>query len=430
MQCAGKTTVRIRATFWGVFAVMVFSITSFALTGARIYARVSFFTGLIILVSYFWTFFALRGVSVRRSARFYRQQVGQIFEERFEILNDYPLAKLWLEVRDQSDLPAGAGSRVLTWIGPRQRRSYVGYSRLTHRGQYPLGPTLLVSGDPFGLFAAEKSFDSDRSLLVLPYMADLTHMPSPPGSLPGGRALRRRTLEVTPYAAGVREYAPGDSLNRVHWPTTARKDRMMVKEFDQDPQADIWIVLDAYRDAQLAQTNYTDVEKLDRHWLWRSQQKITLPVDTFEYAVSAAASMANYYIQLGRAVGLISAGRTFAVLPAERGERQLGKILEMLAYLMPGGTLQLMALVEVQATHLPRGSTIVIITPSLDKTVEVAASELQHRDLQPVVVLIDRISFNGFGDLDGVMLRLKTQRIPVAVIRRGDDLKDALEKGF
>lgn len=423
--------MHIRPTFWGVFAVMVFSITSFALTGARIYSRLSFLAGFIILVSFLWTRFSLRGIGLKRSARFLRQQVGQIFEERFEVINDFWMSKLWIDIRDLSSLPGGAGSRVLTWIGGKQRRSYVAYTRLTQRGQFLLGPASVTGGDPFGLFSTEIQIQSERSLLVLPFTVELTRLPTPPGSLPGGRALRRRTLEVTPYAAGVREYAPGDSLNRVHWPTTARKDRLMVKEFDQDPQADIWIYIDAHRDVQLVQSEEATLEaKADRHWLWRTQTKLTLPASTFEYAISAAASMANYYIKLGRAVGLASAGKTFAVLPAERGERQLGKILEMLAYLSHGGTLPLMGLVDVQATHLTRGSTVVLVTPSLDKTIEIAVDELQHRDLQPVMVLIDRTSFNGYGDLENMLLRLRMRRIPVAVIQRDADIKEALENGF
>ena len=64
------------------------------------------------------------------------------------------------------------------------------------------------------------------------------------GILPGGDALRRRTHYVTTNASGVRDYAPGDSYSRIHWRSTARRDRLIVKEFELDPLADIWIVPD------------------------------------------------------------------------------------------------------------------------------------------------------------------------------------------
>lgn len=423
--------MQIRRAFWVFLGVLVFAITGYALTGARVYSRLASLAGLLIAASYIWTRLGLQGITLRRSARFLRQQVGQVFEERFEVNNSFWLSKLWIEVHDQSNLPRRTGSKVLTWIGPKQRRSYVAYTRLTDRGQFVLGPTLLRAGDPFGLFFQEQVIPSEKSLLVLPYMVELSGSPLPPGFLPGGRALRRKTLEVTPYAAGVREYAPGDALNRIHWPTVARRDRLMVKEFDQDPQADIWFLVDADRRAQLVQADRGETEeKIDRHWLWRSQYKFQLPANTFEYAVTIAASMAGFYIRAGRAVGLACAGQAFTVLPVERGERQLGKILEMLAYIRGEGELPLMGLVEAQAPHLARGSTVVMITPSVDRTVEAAVDELLHRDLLPVMVMIDRVSFNGYGSLDTVTTRLKARRVPVAVVERGADLRQALESDF
>ena len=34
-------------------------------------------------------------------------------------------------------------------------------------------------------------------------------------------------------------------MRRIHWPTTARRGQLIVKEFEQDPQAEVWIFLDA-----------------------------------------------------------------------------------------------------------------------------------------------------------------------------------------
>ena len=424
--------MQARPAFWGVFIVFLVGLTGYALTGARIYSRVLSLSGILIAVSFVWTYIALRGVTLTRTARFLRQQVGQVFEERFEINNQHPITKLWLDIRDQSNLPGRSGSKLLTLIGARQRRSYVAYTRLTHRGQFHLGPTQVSSGDPFGLFRNVMTLPGERSLLVLPHMADLERVMTPPGVLPGGRALRRRTLEVTPYAAGVREYASGDALNRIHWPTTARKDRLMVKEFDQDPMADLWIFLDANDGVQLLVSDETQPteEITERHWLWRQQQRVELPSHTFEYAVSAAASIAGYFMRVGRAVGLASAGQVFTAISAERSERQLGKILETLAYLQPEGELPMIGLIQAQSPHLPRGSTVIVITPSLDKNIEVGVEEMIRRDLQPMVVLLDRVSFGGRRQSEEMVARLRSRRVPVAVIRRGDDIRTTIEAGF
>src|SRR5258707_1286157 len=74
-------------------------------------------------------------------------------------------------------------------------------------------------------------------------ISDLPGLAVRRGRMPGGDALRRRTHYVTANAAGVRDYGPGGSFNRIHWRSTARRDRLIVKEFELDPLSDIWIFL-------------------------------------------------------------------------------------------------------------------------------------------------------------------------------------------
>ena len=141
-------------------------------------------------------------------------------------------------------------------------------------------------------------------------MVHLSFFPFPAGILPGGKALRRKTQEVTPHAAGVREYAPGDSLSRIHWPITVRKDKFMVKEFDQDPQADVWIFLDGEKLVQSKLPDPPQPKLIYSLWALGQEYHVTLPQDTFEYAVSVAASIAHYFLKRGEAVGLACAGQT------------------------------------------------------------------------------------------------------------------------
>jgi uncharacterized protein (DUF58 family) len=196
--------------------------------------------------------------------------VGQIYEEKIELDNPGRLPRLWLAVSDRSTLPDSAGSRLFPLIEPHRGRTYLSRTRLLKRGVFPLGPTILESGDPFGLFPVERVYPVSETLLVYPLLVEVHDFPSPAGVLPGGEALRRRTPQVTPNAAGVREYAPGDSMNRIHWVSTARRNRLMTKEFELDPQAEVWIFLDASKTGQasrcrLPQRNTAYASQL----LWR-----------------------------------------------------------------------------------------------------------------------------------------------------------------
>jgi len=298
---------------------------------------------------------------------------------------------------------------------------------LNQRGVFRLGPTIVSSGDPFGLFKKSRVISGDQELLVLPYIVDLDRFPSPVGQFPGGKAILQKATEVTPQAAGVREYFPGDALRSIHWPSSARKERLMVKEYEQDPQADVWIFLDADKSVHYNSGVAQPMPRIDQLWLKRNENPFKLPEDTFEYAVSAAGSIAAFYLHQGRAVGLVCASEVTVVLAPERGERQLNKILENLTFLKSNGKLPLLGLVETEAPQLPRASTVVLITPSAHPGVELAVDGLTMRRLRPVMVCVDTHSFGGGMTNDAFLYRLKHRGVPLVVVANNTPLMDSLQ---
>jgi uncharacterized protein (DUF58 family) len=421
--------VKLGRSFWWVISLTVLSFFISLLPWLApnpIYLRLTFALLIVLAASGIWTGLSAVGISLNRSTRTTRKQVGEVFSEEFEVVNQSAVPKVWLKVTDKSELLGGTGSKVLTGIGGNKNRAYVAFSLLQKRGWFTLGPTQIETGDIFGLFLFQKTFQTNKRLLVIPYMFDIQFFLAPYGILPGGHTLREKTLEVTPYSAGVREYVPGDPLKRIHWPSSARKQMLIVKEFERDPLAEVWIFLDA-RQAVHIRSDETGLNDLHRIWWVRYKKAFRLPPDTAEYAISVAASLAKYYIKQKREVGLVSAGQNYSVLPAERGERQLGKILETLAVLEPEGDLPLWALVNSQVTHLPRGSTVVVITPAADEQILNITMELIHRGLIPVLILIDPSGFGSALPTDAISRQLTNQGISTFVIHEGDDIKTVLE---
>jgi uncharacterized protein (DUF58 family) len=395
-------------------------------TGGVIYYRLSYFWALLFFGGWIWSELSLRGLKFLRSARTLRAQVGQIFEERFEIENDSFLPRIWVEIRDESSLPGREGSRVLTMIEGHGNRSYLARTRLIRRGVFPLGPTVLASGDIFGLFPVNYQIKSEESLLVYPMMFNIHSFPLPSGLLSGGEALRRRTHQITPNAAGVRDYSPGDPLNRIHWISTARRGRLMVKEFELDPLADVWIFLDAAEVEQASQPDtIDDINIID---FWQTSKKIPLSPSTEEYGVSIAASLARSFLRIGRAVGLVAGGQQVTLLSPDRGGRQLGKILEALALLKAVGVIPLRGLVETQVKHMTRGSTVIIITPSVQPQIAVIVDYLVQRGLRPILVLLDSESFGGLYGSDDLAFKIRSLGVPVRIVRNGDDLEVSLSE--
>jgi len=158
----------VTASLRVVLGLLGLSVLALVVTGAPIYSRLSYLWGFLLAGNWIWATLALRGVKVQRMTRARRAQVGQVFQEQFEIQNDSRLPRLWLEVRDRSALPNSRASRVLAMIKGRQRRLYSVRTRLVRRGVFPLGPTVLASGDPFGLFPVSRTLLPGDSLLVYP----------------------------------------------------------------------------------------------------------------------------------------------------------------------------------------------------------------------------------------------------------------------
>jgi uncharacterized protein (DUF58 family) len=257
-----------------------------AVNGGTVYVRLLYLSGLLILAARLMTSLALRGIKVERQARALRGSVGDIFEEHFEITNASRIPKLWLEVANESDIPNATGSRVLTFLRGNQKRFYTARTWLTRRGGFRLGPTTVTSGDPFGIFRVSRQFPATSSLVVLPLLFPVTEFLSPPGLLPGGKAIRRKSIDITPQASGVREYVVGDPMKRIHWPTSIRRDQLMVKEFEQDPQSEVWLFLDTHKGVHYSRPqDESDSQPIDDLLLLR-RRKVKLPPFSLEYSIS------------------------------------------------------------------------------------------------------------------------------------------------
>lgn len=410
-----------------VFLMLIVGGVGTAVNGGAVYVRLLYLSALLVVIAWLLTVFSLRGIKVDRQARSLRASVGDIFEEHFEISNTSRIPKLWLEVANETTIPNATGSRVLTFLRAKQKRIYTSRTWLTRRGGFPLGPTRITSGDPFGIFRISKSYPAATSLIVLPMLFPVSEFLSPPGLLPGGKAIRRKSIDITPHAAGIREYVPGDPMKRIHWPTSIRRDQLMVKEFEQDPQAEVWLFLDTHKTAHVAKPgeNY-DTPPIDDLLLLR-RRKVKLPPATLEYSISIAASLARYFIAQRRAVGLVSAlGRAFTVIPAERSERQEAKILEELAFLQAESTYTLPGLVTAQMGQLPQGSSAILITPMIWPELLLGVDSLLRRNLRPVVVLLMSRSFGSRASNEDLAQSLNERKVPVCRVYCEADLSETL----
>ncbi|MBI2773576.1 MAG: DUF58 domain-containing protein, partial [Chloroflexi bacterium] len=161
-------------------------------------------------------------------------------------------------------------------------------------------------------------------------------------------------------------YRPGDAYNRIHWRSSARHRSLQVKEFELDKTADLWIYLD-----------------LDRHW-HKGQGELA----TIERAVTVIASVVAKALREHRNVGLVTNGRRAEIAQPDRGTKQLGKVMQFLAEVQATGELALAETLIETTPRIRRGSSCLVVTPSLDRQWVRPAGTLREASVATQAVII------------------------------------------
>ena len=262
--------------------------------------------------------------------------------------------------------------------------------------------------DAFGLFRRERLFGGTDTLIVYPQTHDLPGYNVPSSNISGESSSRRRSHDLTPHAASVREYAFGDSISRIHWASSARMGRMMSKEFDLGLSSDVWLLVDLHRDVQAGE----------------------LEDSTDEYAVSIAASLARKYIEAQLPAGLIAYGDQRYALPADTGGGQFDRIMEFLAMSKAEGSTPLEEVLPEEEQLWGYRSSLVVITSSHRAGWVSGLEELARRRVKVSVVLLDASSFGSMFDPLALVPELYAAGISPYVVRKGDAIPLALGRPY
>ncbi len=334
-----------------------------------------------------------------------------------------------LRVETSVGLPAASlqGSELVNGLGEyelefqRVKRGYAARYTLEDvpRGRYTIEPTLIKAGDPFGFAVRETRVRQPGSLLVYPHVVELPRLFSETGSrlADGQRLLLRRQTGFDLHS--VREYEQGESLRRVHWPTSARRGKLMVKELEDAPRDEALVILDA------EQATVTGSGR----------------ESSFEVAVRAAASIAKAHAARGQRAGLVVNDRTREYQAIHSLVADWPRALELLACSQPTGRHALAGLLEDGAGPASNALDLTVVTSALTARLADRLARRAAGRQGTAVVLVEPGSFAAGASASPVehptetraaLLRLDRAGIPVAVVRRGDDLFERLgnQDGF
>ena len=353
-------------------------------------------------VSYFWARSLKNGLKLTREMRFGWSQVGDHLQERFYLTNEGWAPAVWITVWDHSDLAGYRASTVMD-IGGNAVRHWFKSGVCERRGLFTIGPTSLRTGDPFGIFDVWLEYSATSNMMVMPPIVSLPAIQVAPGGRAGEGDSLARALEQTVSAAGVREYQPGDSLRYVHWPTTVRLGAYYVRTFDSTPASDYWIFLDLNQEVQTGEGEEA----------------------TEEQGIILAASLANRFLESGRAVGLAAQGESLIWDIPRLEETQKWHILRSLALAEPGER-SLEDLLSGARGSLKYTSSLVIITPDLSGDWLDPLLLYIQRGIIPTVLLLDTPENRGEEDRSWIQERLYELQIKFYLI--GPDYLNRAER--
>ena len=346
------------------------------------------------LLSFIWTFSLARRLFMDRKMRYGWAQVGDQLEERFTINNDSFLPALWLEVDDHSNLPGYTAGRV-TSIGANQSMEWKTEGACTRRGLFNLGPTTLRSGDPLGLCSLELVHPNSTILMVLPPVLPLPAIEIAAGGRAGeGRHSSRAALETTVSVETVREYVAGDPLKAIHWPTSARRNALYVRQFEHMPSSDWWIFLDLEGRVQVG-SGYESTE---------------------EHGIILAASLTHRGLREGHSVGLVMSSPELTWISPQHSSGHSMSILRALALAQPG-TRPLSDLLEDAQKSVRHGASLIVITPNVQADWAAPMLQLVKIGITPTVLLLDPLSFGGIESTAGAVGMLNDYGVSHNVIK-------------
>jgi uncharacterized protein (DUF58 family) len=341
----------------------------------------------VALVTKLWSRLCLKGVACER-----RLSERRVFPDdevllTLRVVNRKVLPLPWIEIRDE--MPAPLAARSTTPVGPLtgaaagtspaspaeavERPGFVALSCSTPllwysaasftqrldssaRGYYPLGPLSVTSGDIFGLYPRSRVQEDVDHLIVYPRTYELLELGIPSLSHAGDTKSEARVFDDPSRLMGVREYAPGDSLRRIHWKASARNRALQVKlfEYTTDLKVAVFLAVDTFAE---------------------------LSADDLELGISTAASVARHLLEKDVQTGLFVNTKSAdtghpARIAAGAGTVQLALVLEALAKTTGAADESFTQFFDCQRGELGFGGTLVFVVGEVSPTIELLMADL------------------------------------------------------
>ena len=330
-----------------------------------------------------WSHLSLSRISCRRQLSERRVFPGERINVKLQIANRKPLPLPWIQVDDEIPQALG-GASTLSGERPgsvliRRSAAMLWYSSVKwkyelpclKRGYYPLGPTVISSGDIFGLYSRSLKTAMEDHVIVYPRIFPVGRLPIPSQQPLGESRSEYRVFQDPTRPIGVRDYQHGDSLRHVHWKASARLQALQVKIFE--PTTTFKVALFLSVDSFTANGSFNE--------------------DAFELGISVAASLAHHVVEQGSPAGVfvntrgVDSDQPVSLVPS--GSRdQLTSILEALAKVTASSSVPFEHFLENEQKVLHAGTTVALIFANPPETLPLLLHSLKENGFKLLLFVI------------------------------------------
>lgn len=260
-------------------------------------------------------------------------------------------------------------------LKPRESKKISYIANCYQRGLWKIGPVVVVSQDALGFFKNEKTIKVFSEILVYPNLFRIFSFPQlASGSVSWIGVETARISGDSHEFFGVREYQRGDAMSRIHWPSSARHNKLIVKQFERNAVQEATIILDLKKGHDIGGGKDT----------------------TLEYAVKIAGSIAKFLLNEGVLVQMIGYGKEAVTLPFGKGDSHMYKILEYLASVQADGDFTLSQALEEASFVAPQRSTLIVVM--LDNDIDSLSSLVQFK-IKGVKLIVIVLATSTFGHM-------------------------------
>ena len=253
-----------------------------------------------------------------------------------------------------------------------------------HRwGRHDLGPVRLRVVTAFGLYATTFDVPLDR-ITVYPDGGTVASARAP-RELPARLGEHpSRALGSGVEFGGVRPFTAGDRRRDVDWRTSAKHQKLYVRQYADERSVDLALLLDVGADAGEPGHSSLDL------------------------TVRAATGLAHTYLRLHDRVGVVTIGGWTRWLTPDSSVRQLHRIAELVMDVKGDDKTIEAGLTRVPRAVLKPGTFVVVLTPMLDRRALEAVEDLHGRGLGMLVVdvLVSEPDVGDRGGLTDLAIRL------------------------